>query len=185
MAFSFTDKACEIWSNTTLYAGYTQYLAQGRQLTLAYAGGTVLITDTTTPLGELLRQYPGITQVTLEQEAQPPTPTPTPTPTPAPTPTPTPVPTPTPAPTPTPSPKPTPTPKPSPKPTVKPTAAPSPSSSAVSQGVTPRDDQAASSQITEEAVRVESRARVWLVLTLGLLAAACVILLVYRKDKKR
>lgn len=61
--FSFTSDDCEIWSDTELFAGYTQYLAEGYEMIVKYEGGTVFITDTTTPVTEILKQYPGIISV--------------------------------------------------------------------------------------------------------------------------
>ena len=56
-----------IRNNTELYAAYTQYLAEGYRLVIFYSGGVAFITDTTTPIGELLASYSGITSQNLEK----------------------------------------------------------------------------------------------------------------------
>ena len=127
MEFSFTEEDCEIWGDTDLFAGYTQYLADGVRLVVHYADGTAVVTDTTTPLGQLLKQYPDIALVEVEKPAAAADPTPTTAPNPTPTTAPSPTPTTAPSPTPTTAPSPTPTTAPSPTPTVSPSPSPAPS----------------------------------------------------------
>ena len=60
--FSFTDYDCEIWLyDADIFAGYSQYLAEGYYLIVVYSGGTEFLEDTTTPVPTLLKNYPGIT----------------------------------------------------------------------------------------------------------------------------
>lgn len=69
MAFSFTSDDCEIWSNTVLYAGYTQYLAKGYELIVEHATGTAHITDTKTPISTLLKKYTDITKAYTQKQS--------------------------------------------------------------------------------------------------------------------
>ena len=59
----------QITSNTTIYAKYTLYLAEGWRMIVYYSGGTAFVTDTQTPIEDLLN-YPGTTSYTLEQYEQ-------------------------------------------------------------------------------------------------------------------
>lgn len=65
--FSFTDEEQEIWSDASIYAGYTQYLAEGYEMVVVYEGGTVFVIDTQTPVPELLARYGGQPQVTVKR----------------------------------------------------------------------------------------------------------------------
>ena len=61
--FSFTDDNCKIWGDTDIFAGYIQFLAVGYEMIVVYSGGTDFVTDTNTPVTEILKRYPGIIQV--------------------------------------------------------------------------------------------------------------------------
>ena len=56
-AFSFTSDDCMIWSDQSIFAGYTQYLAEGYELIVIVGGNADFITDTQTPVQELLKPY--------------------------------------------------------------------------------------------------------------------------------
>ena len=62
--FDFANK--KIRSDISLYAGYTQYLAEGYRLLVIRSGSAVFITDTTTPISSILSQYPGA-QISIEK----------------------------------------------------------------------------------------------------------------------
>ena len=68
MDFSLTADDCEIWSDTELYASYAQYLAEGYELIVTHKDGTEFITDTSTPLTELLKEYDEVTSVYTQSE---------------------------------------------------------------------------------------------------------------------
>ena len=61
--FDFSKK---IRNDTTIYAGYTQYLAEGFRMVIYYNGGAAFSTDTATPVSVILNQYPSRTSVVVE-----------------------------------------------------------------------------------------------------------------------
>lgn len=67
-AFSFTDDDCEIWFDAHLFAGYTQFLADGYEMIVVYSGGTDFIYDTATPVSDILKNYSGISNVLVQEK---------------------------------------------------------------------------------------------------------------------
>lgn len=67
-SFSFTDDDCEIWFDAHLFAGYTQFLADGYEMIVVYSGGTDFIYDTATPVSDILKNYPGISNVLVQEK---------------------------------------------------------------------------------------------------------------------
>ena len=65
--FSFTSDQCKIWSDTKVYASYTQYLAEGWRMVITRGGTTVFVTDTNTPVAQILKQYSGYSSISVEQ----------------------------------------------------------------------------------------------------------------------
>ena len=65
--FSFTSDNCKIWSDTDLYASYTQYLAEGWRMVITKGGSTYFVTDTSTPVQQILKQYAGYDKLSVEQ----------------------------------------------------------------------------------------------------------------------
>lgn len=147
-AFNFAES--RIRRDTTLFAGYTQYLAEGYTLVVNYEGGSDFVSDTGTPVSQLLAAYSGIRSVSLVELAHgnnsmepSASPTPTVTPDASPTPTASEAPTPTATPSETPAPTATPGLSPSePVPETSTAAAPERESTAAVEAPAPASPQA-------------------------------------------
>lgn len=70
--FSFTSDDCMIWSDSSIFAGYTQYLAEGYVMIVTVPGSQegAIIDNTTTPVSALLSGYGTNFQVRIMSEAE-------------------------------------------------------------------------------------------------------------------
>lgn len=175
--FHFSET--KIRRDTTLFAGYTQYLDAGYTLIVNYDGGTDFISDTGIPVSQLMAGYQGVTwvsvvQLTQDDNGAQPSASPTPTAESSASPTP------------------TATPSASPTPTAEPRPSPTPTASASSETeLTPYDTETADTRETELPAEAKTDApqkttsRVVLLIPAGFVAVGACYLWFMGKGKRK